>query len=240
MNKYPLDQQGIQNIANDFLKHDLAQREIMNKLVGYLREAMAYVDDEEQEWYGEAEILVQTLYKRKMDFDNFRFDQQNGHKQEEISPYPDGPQLPSGERLGAAQEQALNDVEEGFGPPMTTEELAAYFGESLPKKPKKVKAVHKMDLQEIQEWEKQQDNSTDIYKIAARVKNLARGGDATLTPVGESLCNVYVHVLKAFYDFADILDDKDTKIKLHELIRKQEGMPGNFIAATHAGVRVKK
>ncbi|HXN74912.1 MAG TPA: hypothetical protein VN855_00285, partial [Candidatus Acidoferrum sp.] len=199
MNKYPLDHQGIQNIFNDFLKHDLAQREIMNKLVGYLREAMAWVDDDINEtWYQEAETLVQELYKRKMDFDNFRFDQQNGHKQEEISPYSTVPQLIPGEHLGPAHEQAFNDAEEGFGPPMTTEELASYFGESLPKKPKKTKAVHKMDLQEIQEWEKQQDNSTDIYKIAARVKNLARSNDATLTQVGESLCNVYVHVLKSF------------------------------------------
>ena len=85
---------------------------------------------------------------------------------------------------------------------------------------------------EMEEWELAQNNSDDIYKIAARVKNLARiDGSASLTPAGEALCNTYVHVLKSFYDFADSLKDKDVKDKLYDLIRNNENMPRNLISA---------
>jgi hypothetical protein len=92
-----------------------------------------------------------------------------------------------------------------------------------------------MSLEEIEEWEAKQDNSNEIYKIAARVKNLARGGSLNLTPAGEALCNTFVHVAKELYDFAEKIEDKDLKIKLTELIRKHENMPATLIAAMGAG-----
>lgn len=97
--------------------------------------------------------------------------------------------------------------------------------------PKKEKDVLDMTPEEVKEWEKEQDNSDDIYKIVARVKNHARSKSATLTPVGDALCNTYTHVIKSFYDFANSLTDKNDKIRLIELIRKNETMPGDFIMA---------
>jgi hypothetical protein len=123
--------------------------------------------------------------------------------------------------------------------PMSTEELAKYFNEPLPKPPAKELEIEKMSLEEIEDWENQQENSNDIYKVKARIANLARGMHASLTPQGEQLVNLYTHVLKSFYDFSDSLDDKRVKFALNELIRSQEGMPGNLISAAHAGVKEK-
>lgn len=234
MNKYPLDEHGIQNIIRDFVQHDLAQRELIDRLAGFLIQSLPYVDEDDSELKEDAQKLLKELYSRKLDFSNFRFDQQNGHKTEAISPYAGDP----GKNIDIVTETQLNQVEEGFGEPMSEAELAAHFGESLPKK-KKSKSINKMSLEEIQEWEKKQDNSNDIYKVSARVKNLARSGNANLTPVGDMLCNTFTHVLKAYYDFAESLQDKEVKIKLIELTRKQEEMPGHFIAATQAGVKTK-
>lgn len=128
-------------------------------------------------------------------------------------------------------------VPEDSGDTMTEEELARHFGESLPPIVE-VKPISKMTVEEVGEWEKAQDNSNDIYKIAARVKNLARAnGTASLTPVGEALCNTFVHVAKTIYDFAETVSDPTIRIKLIEVMRSQEGMPANFIAAHHAGVK---
>lgn len=86
-----------------------------------------------------------------------------------------------------------------------------------------------------EEFEKQQNDSTDIYKVAARVKNLARSvpsvngrSSADLTPAGDTLCNLYTHVLKSLYDFAETLD-KPTGEKLYNLLRQQEDMPARVI-----------
>src|SRR5579871_6058593 len=65
--------------------------------------------------------------------------------------------------------------------------------------------------------------STDTYAIAARVKNLARSSDASLTPMGESLCNIYVHILKSFYDCAETLPEPYKKT-LIDLVKSKEGM----------------
>lgn len=119
---------------------------------------------------------------------------------------------------------------------MNEHELANHFKENAPKK--KVVVEPKLETKEdIEAWEKAQDNSNDIYRISARVKNLARGADASLTPVGEALCNTYTHVLKELYDFAETVKNKKTKAKLLEILRKNEVMPGNFIAAVKNGVR---
>lgn len=68
----------------------------------------------------------------------------------------------------------------------------------------------------------------ELYRITARVKNLARGSDAHLTPMGESLCNLYVHVLKDLYDFAEILSGKNKRM-LVEIIQSHEDMPRKII-----------
>jgi uncharacterized protein (UPF0305 family) len=232
MNRYPLDSAGIHDLASDVIRSSNVQNHIIGKLSNFLREAMTYVPDERQDWYVEADELIQEIHRRKIDFENLRFDQHNGHKLEQKSPYEDDVQLNPG--MNIELEHELNTVEEDFGESMSEEELAAYFKEPLPKKAKKeaVKPIDKMSLEEIQDWESKQDNSNDIYKISARVKNLARSdGQAALTPVGDALCNIYTHVLKSFYDFADTIQDKETKIRLIKLIQSQEGMPGNVISA---------
>lgn len=87
-----------------------------------------------------------------------------------------------------------------------------------------------MTKAELEEWENQQNNSTDIYKIKARVANLARKNGASLTPVGEMMINSFVHLFKALYDFSDSIQDKETKTKLIELVRKHENVPAQLIA----------
>lgn len=88
-----------------------------------------------------------------------------------------------------------------------------------------------MTRDEVEAWEKAQDNSNDLYKVAARVKNLARDNGGSLTHVGDILCNSYVHVLLALYKFAENLQDEDTKNKLVALIRSHESLPRDIINA---------
>lgn len=101
---------------------------------------------------------------------------------------------------------------------MSTSELAAQFGVPVPA-------------------EKQETNN-DIYKISARVKNLARGSGASLTPVGDILCNTYTHVLFALYEYSSKLPEPH-KTELFNLIQKHEGMPADVIAAAGAGIKRK-
>lgn len=232
MNKYPLDRKGVESIARDFLEHDSAQTATINELSFYLATSLHWLRDADQyenaEWIDKAKKLLKDLGERRTAFDTLRFDQSNGHKLSEVSPY---------KAMDIATEGKLNSLEDKFGPPMTEEEIARHFGEPMPLPEKKKTALSCMTIDEIHEWEAKQNNSNDIYKISARVKNIARAGaGANLTPVGEMLTNTYVHVLKSLYDFADTLEDKNVKIKLTELIRTHEGMPGTFIAATVAGV----
>jgi hypothetical protein len=232
--KYPLDNKAIENIANDLIRNHQAQDKLISLLSEHLKIAVAYIQRDGrngEEWVQEADKLLKEMDIRAKDFDNLRFDQQNGHKDGVVSPY---------EVVNDASTpiDMLDSLNTSMGPetPMTEEELARHFGEKLPTK-KVEMSVSDMTLEEINEWEAKQNNNNDIYKVAARVKNLARGSKATLTPVGESLCNVFVHVLKTFYDFAETIQDKDVRAKLIELVRTQEAMPGNFIEATHAGVK---
>jgi hypothetical protein len=62
----------------------------------------------------------------------------------------------------------------------------------------------------------------DLYSLAARVKNLARGEDASLTPMGEKLCNLYIHVLMDLYKYAEGLPEPH-KISLMTLVESKEG-----------------
>src|ERR1035437_137783 len=146
-----------------------------------------------------------------------------------------------GLQFDEALNMKANKEEEKFGPEMSEEELERMFNQKR-NKIKKVqpKQLAEMTMDEIESWEAKQNNATDIYKVAARVKNLARGSNASLTAQDDILCNTYVHVMKAFYDFADKIEDKNTKIQLISLIRSQEGMPGTVIAAAGAGVKLKK
>lgn len=148
----------------------------------------------------------------------------------------------------------LNAIEaEAFGGEMSEAELAKAFGESTKSfvpvvKKKKLKDMSQAEImkasvdelrilvEEAEGDEREEDNSSDLYKIKARVANLARESGGVLTPAGEALCNSYVHVLKAFYDFADTLDFS-TKMKLKEFIRRSEGFPGQVVGSQLAGVR---
>src|SRR6202453_167004 len=106
--------------------------------------------------------------------------------------------------------------------------MARHFHEKRQTKKTKEseKTLKEMSIEEIEEWERAQDNSNDIYKIKARIANLARGPGMSLTPQGEILCNSFVHMLKEMYDFADKIEDKPTKIQLISIIRNQESVPG--------------
>jgi hypothetical protein len=68
----------------------------------------------------------------------------------------------------------------------------------------------------------------DLYALAARIKNLARQNDASLTPMGEAMCNLYIHVINDFYGFAETIPEPH-KTKLIELIKSKEGFCGDVI-----------
>ena len=126
-----------------------------------------------------------------------------------------------------------------FGEEFSEEEMANQFNEPPPMR-LPTKSLKEMTKDEIEGLESAADNSNDLYKIKARVTNLARGGGAALTPQGEMLANTYVHVLKSFYDFAETIHDRTIRNNLVRLIRKHEDMPANLIAAAGAGVRTRK
>lgn len=122
-----------------------------------------------------------------------------------------------------SDEKPFNDKEDQ----QSARDMAKHFGVEVPfEKPLPILA--NMTKEEIEKLEEEEKNSSDIYRIAARVKNLARSGGASLTGVGESMCNLYVHVLKAVYDFADTLEEPK-KEELRALLRKHEDMPGRLI-----------
>ena len=78
---------------------------------------------------------------------------------------------------------------------------------------------------------------TDIYAVAARVKNLARTAGKepnNLTPVGEAMCNLYVHVLRIFYEYAETLPET-LKNELNWVISTQEDFPAKVIKAAGQG-----
>lgn len=240
MNKYPLDAQAIDDIARDIQQHDRATRETILTLAGFLVQAMKDADAQgmdEAEWYEDATLFLKDFNTRKMDFENHRFNQKNGHNVRKNSPYQDGERA-----IDLMTEGKLNAMEAEFGEELSERDIAKFFKEKIPKKKeKKEKGLNKMSLKEIESWEKAQDNSNDIYKVSARIKNLARqGAGANLTPAGDVLCNSHTHLIKAFYDFAETVEDKETKMKLVNLIRSNEGMAANVISALGSGVSIKK
>lgn len=249
MSKYPLDAKALEDISRDILQHDRAQCELIAGLCALLREGLNEVDSE-NEWAEDVEKVLNAMRSRRLDYENHRFNQKNGYKVNQNSPYaanetlnksPATPDhvvetvLKSG-RIDLMGEAQLNSVEAGFGGEMDEADIARHFDEQ-PKKKKKPKKTKQMTLEELESLEKAMDNSNDIYKVSARIKNLARGTDASLTGVGDMLCNTFTHVAKNLYDFADTISDKETKLKLIELIRQNENMPAQFIAAIKNGVR---
>lgn len=228
MNKFPLDERGVQNITSSLIKNHQAQEQLISKLTDFLYQSMAEIDTdpEDMEWYEGAVKLLEHMKKREIEFANLRFDQSNGHKADVLSPYE--AEVDCGEKDQDEEVKEWSEVE-----------LAKHFGEPLAPEKKTKKNVAKMTLEEIESWEKAQDNSNDIYKVSARVKNLARTA-GNLTSQGEMLCNSFTHVVMAFYDFAGRLEDTDTKIKLIELTRSKEGMPADFIGAAQANVKPSK
>lgn len=204
MNRYPLSTAEIQKLASDIVESDSKLRELVTNRDELLGLALKHLEHSEA-FQKEAEKL---------------------HKAHGTNTV--GEVHPEAIKLG--EPTILSPADMYSETPMSEEELAAYFNEAIIPKPKEMDFTG-MSKEEVEDWEKQQDNSNDIYKLAARVKNLARvDGSAALTPVGEALCNTYTHVLKSFYDFADTIQDRNTKRKLYNLIRQNEGMPGNLIS----------
>lgn len=224
MSKYPLDAQALSEMTRDIVQHNTAQELLIGKLSGLLSEAIADAD-EDADWIKEATEMSKSLSKRKLDFETHRFNQKNGYGVGQRSPYQATP-------------EELQEAED-LGPEMSEAEIAALFNAQPAPKPKKKKQkkLSKMSLEEIEAWEKAQDNSNDIYKVSARIKNLARMSvKANLTTQGDMVCNTFTHMIKNLYDFAETIQDKETKIRLMELVKKQEEMPANLISALFAGV----
>lgn len=254
--KYPIDPATTESFFGHLISHDRAQREFVKALSGLLKEAMSEMGADDTEWYGEAKKLFKIQANINMLHENRLFDAKNGH-QDKHTVTVEGP-VPTGNtaieskvsvpgvQIDPETNVRLNEEEKAFGAEMTEEELAKMFNE----KPKKGKGgvdlsaknpFNGMTLDEINEWEAKQNNSNDIYKIKARVQNLAVGiSGGNLTPVGEMMTNTFVHLFKDLYDFAEAIEDKPTKIALIEKIRKHESAPGNLISAATAGVKGPK
>lgn len=249
MYKYPLDLDTSNELFAHLLNHDKYQRQQITDLINIVQNALEETQDEDSMWQADAETFLKHYSKLKVDRENLKFNVENALKARGLDTpskiHPSTAPTYSGS-IGAGMinlndphiASQLNESEDRLGPPMTEGEVASYFNEKPKRKGKKSKQkdFKKMTLEEIEEWERKQDNATDLYKISARVKNLARADGAALTPVGEMLANTYVHVLKSLYDFADTIADKETKIKLISLIRSNEGMPANLISAAKANV----
>ena len=142
-----------------------------------------------------------------------------------------------GDRItGAMEEGRLNAEENSSGPTMSANEIARHFNEPAPP-PEPVKKLPETE-EEVKQWEKEQNESEDIYKVAARVKNLASANvNSNLTSQGEGLCNTFVHMFVALYEFSNKIPDEKLRTELKELIRKQEQVPGNYIGAMMAGFK---
>lgn len=69
----------------------------------------------------------------------------------------------------------------------------------------------------------------NIYQISARIKNAAAINDHAFSPQGVALCNMFTHVVKELYDFADTLEDQEVASKLRRVIQKQETFPARLL-----------
>lgn len=261
--RYPLDSATADRFLGHIVANDRSQRVMIETLSILLAEAMKDSHDNREagedkpEWFEQAVALLKLKNTIHMEHETRIFNEKNGHA-EKLSTVPLTPEtaktsysdtVPS---LGLMDlndpevAQKLNETEGKFGEELSETDLAKHFGEKSKKNKKDKVDMSKKDpfkgmsLEEIEEWESKQDNSNDIYKVKARIVNLARGSGASLTPVGEMMCNTFVHVVKDLYDFAETIPDKSLRITLIERIRKHESMPGTLINAAGAGVRNNK
>lgn len=132
--------------------------------------------------------------------------------------------------MNIKDELTLNNFErETFGKEMSASEVAKHFNEPEP--------VNKEPDKTPEELAKDYFVSEDIFRIKARVKNEAVGTGAALTPNGEMMANTFVHLFKTFYDFSNTIEDETLKKKLKELIKSQEVVPANLLAAIRSGVK---
>ncbi len=256
--KYPIDPITTEHIFGQLIIHERSQRQIITALSLLLQDAMDDALDEQttSPWFKEARDFLKAQNSLKKDHETRIFNEKNGHVQPEtvkLTPevanknYQNTmPTFGLGQIEDHEFNKKLNEHEASFGGEMSEEDIEKMFNER-PKRKKKDrvdlsdgKPFKNMSLEEIEDWESKQNNSNDIYKIKARVANLARSGGGSLTAVGEMLCNSFVHVAKDLYEFADTISDKSLRIQLIERIRKHEGMPAQLIAATAVNVKVKK
>lgn len=85
-------------------------------------------------------------------------------------------------------------------------------------------------MTEQEKFDKEFSHPEKLENIAGRVKNhVVLKTGASLTPVGVQMCNMYTHVLKDLYEFANGLPD-GKKAALKALIEKHEDMPANLIS----------
>lgn len=254
--KYPIDAITTEHLLGQLITHERAQRALITSLSLLLADAMAAAEYDDEGWYVEAKAFLKAQKQLKADHETRLFNEKNGHAEKnETKLTPETANKAYQNTMPAfglvniedpELAQKLNQTESKFGEELSESELERMFGEK--KKPRLKKGVdleevnpfHNMTLEEINKWEAEQNNSNDIYKVKARVANLARSSGGSLTPVGEMMVNTFVHVVMDLYAFADTIPDKEMRIKLIERVRKHEGMPGTLIDAATAGVRNKK
>jgi hypothetical protein len=241
--QYPLDTLSTKEFFDHILAHEQAQASTIQAMESLLNEVLQSVDFEDgdnESLQRKISLMVKGMAQLKIDHENRRFNENNLRVARGMQPKSSQKIAPPTLKiqLKPIGEKEMVDIENSIGEEMSEAELSRFFSTEKPaKKPKKEeeKPFSKMTLEEIKEWEAKHDNSNDIYKVAARVKNLAREGGKSLTAHGEMLANSYVHVLVSLYKFADKLGNAEERIKLTELIRSQEGMPAQVISAAGVG-----
>lgn len=222
---YPLDKATVDEYFAHLLNNNKYQEEAVKHLLDVLHQALGETEDEDTYWQDEAQRALKHFEYIKSHHETRRFNERTAFESRGIK---DVPNIPI--KVGKTDDSLDED------------ELAEHFGEEKPIRNKKKDLeknpdFKKMTMDEIEAWEEKQDNSNDIYKVAARVKNLARSSGVNLTPVGEMLANSFVHVLKDLYDFAETIPDKNIRIQFIEKVRSHEDMPGRLIAATTANMK---
>lgn len=80
-------------------------------------------------------------------------------------------------------------------------------------------------------YEKACDESLNIHKLAARVKNHCTNEGAALTNNGVALCNTFTHHLLELHKFAFKIKDHKLRQEFVELLRRRETIPSQFIKA---------
>lgn len=239
MKDFPLDQKSVEELTGGFnllsktiLLHDREQRAQIQTLKQFVMEAMQFEGAAETAWFEDVQDFLNESWKIANEQEGARFNRSNGHK------IPRSYETPAEivKRVADASESDFEEKKSSSSEEMTEEDLGAHFGTTPTPKPRKDrlrKPLSKMSVEELDDLQKAEeeaaDNSNDIYKVKARVANLARMNGVVLTPQGEMLVNTYVHSLLALYSFAESIKDKGTREALIKVIRAQESMPANLI-----------